>query len=261
MDFNFTNNSKEQDGLNNQISRYSYDSRLTESSGSLLKFSLAVILLGSVLFTLVTFLYSSYLNRQIEASKQILSDSNTLLGELPISDMKSFSDRVKFVRDQIENHPYPLTSFRLLESSVENGVYFTNFSLTELQNTGTYNLDLTGSSPNYRSIIQQIDTLRSEPYNKFVRDLEVVSLTPDKTGVITFSLRMKMNIKGVMSSEVDQAIQTYNSAEEDILRQKAGQEVNKAIEINETERSSVEGQNGGKLINKGDQINQLVHQQ
>jgi len=61
-----------------------------------------------------------------------------------------------------------------------------------------YELTLGAIAPDYRSVIEQMDTFKRKPYTTYIPSVAIEGLHPDDTGKITFNLKMPINIAGVL---------------------------------------------------------------
>ena len=116
--------------------------------------------------------------------------------------MSKLSNRIKFISQLINTHPSINSSFRILEDSVENPVTYNRFDFHYEESKKTYVLQLGASAPDYRSVVQQMDTFKNSPWNKYISGVTIDGLHPDDTGKVTFSLKLPIMIIGIMPEDL-----------------------------------------------------------
>lgn len=144
------------------------------------------------------FAYKFYLSSQVEAKKAALNEYESRLNGLPLQDMRDLSNRLKIVNQLVKDHPSVNVAFMIVEASIENSITFTKFDLRYIENTKSYQLALGGSSPDYKSIAQQMDTYKNKPYSNYMQKIGVEGLHPDTSGRILFSFTIPISIKGLI---------------------------------------------------------------
>lgn len=151
--------------------------------------------------SVLLFGYKYYLNSQIEEAKVKISAKEKELSGFRIDDMRSLSVRIKAISQLTKEHPYVNAAFRILENSIENQIMYKSFNLRSVQ--GKYTLVIEAVSPDYKSIVQQVDTLNNPPYNMYIPSIKVNGLVPDKTGKITFSMEMPISVTGTLPEDLN----------------------------------------------------------
>lgn len=179
-------------------SSVNYAEREPSQSRSFLQLVLMGVLAVMVIAAIGLFGYSSYLSTQIESKKAALASYESRLGTLPLEDMRKMSNRIKLINQLVKEHPSANVAFRIIEDSVENPVTYDRLDLHYSETTKSYQLQLGGVSPNYKTIAQQIDTLNRKPYTTYIQNIVVDGLHPDDTGKVGFTLRMKIAIEGLL---------------------------------------------------------------
>lgn len=174
----------------------------TPDTKSLLTRALTTIFGILLLITVGLFIYQWYLQAQIEGKKQALATFESQLASVPLQDIRKLSARLKAANQLIKDHPFANVMFKVIEDSVENNIIFSKFTiqndLTALAYIGT----LEGVAPDYRSIVQQIETFKREPYTKYMSQVQVKNLRPDASGKVSFSITFNAAIRGVLPEEV-----------------------------------------------------------
>lgn len=170
--------------------------------------ALLVFILTSV-SALGIFGYSYYLNSQIESSKAELSSYEQGISRIPLSDMRNLSNRIKSASKAMKEHSSVRSAFSILEHSVENAITYKKFDLSYSSSKKAYTLKLEGVSPTYASLAQQIDTLKRDPYSKYIATVDIGKVEPDKTGEIKFEISMPISIVGVLPEKLvlDQVVE------------------------------------------------------
>lgn len=188
--------------INKDNSLAEYAERAGKSIGEKIGIFLIIIFFLTIFLAVGMFYYNFYLTKQLNQNKErLISYDKKLLNELGgvnIEEIKSVSKKFQSLNQMINDHAYVSSLFKVLEYSVENMSTFTKFDLTYDENLKSYVLNLSAQAPNYHSVIQQVDTLKREPYSKYLSNVEVKSMSPDQTGYINFSIKMNTAIKGVL---------------------------------------------------------------
>lgn len=164
---------------------------------SLIQVILFVILGITVLVAIGIFAYGQYLSRQIQTKKESLLKMDSEFGSLKLDEMKDLSNRMKVVNQLVSEHPSVNVAFKIIEDSVENQITYKNFALNFTSAGKGYSMTLSGSAPNYKSVVQQVETLNRKPYNGYLSAVKVTGLSPDDTGKVNFNLSMNVNIIGL----------------------------------------------------------------
>ncbi|MSR71529.1 MAG: hypothetical protein EXS50_02595 [Candidatus Taylorbacteria bacterium] len=175
-----------------------YDSRQEGEGMGLIRTLLIIILAIMVISTGVLFGWSSLLKSQISTKKDKLSIYEKKLDKLPLQDMRVLSSRLKVITQLVKEHPSVNSAFKILEESVENQVIYKRFDLHFSEAQKGYELALGAIAPDYRSVIEQMDTFKRKPYITYLPTVKIEGLRPDDTGKITFSLKMPIAILGVL---------------------------------------------------------------
>lgn len=174
-----------------------------EHGKSLVQLVLMAAFGAAVLIAVGLFGYQYYLSSQIDAKKALLADYESRLATLPLEDMRKLSNRIKIINQLVKEHPSANVAFRIVEDSIENQVTYERFELRYNTQTKGYALQLGGVAPNYKSIAQQVDTLKRKPYTTYIQDIVVEGLQPNETGNIGFTLKMPIMIAGLLPEGIN----------------------------------------------------------
>lgn len=174
-----------------------------EHGKSLVQFVLMAVFGAAVLIAVGLFGYQYYLSSQIDAKKALLADYESRLATLPLEDMRKLSNRIKIINQLVKEHPSANVAFRIVEDSIENQVTYERFELRYNTQTKGYALQLGGIAPNYKSIAQQVDTLKRKPYTTYIQDIGIEGLQPNETGNIGFTLKMPIMIAGLLPEGIN----------------------------------------------------------
>ena len=174
-----------------------------EHGKSLVQLVLMAVFGAAVLIAVGLFGYQYYLSSQIDAKKALLADYESRLATLPLEDMRKLSNRIKIINQLVKEHPSANVAFRIVEDSIENQVTYERFELRYNPQTKGYALQLGGVAPNYKSIAQQVDTLKRKPYTTYIQDIVVEGLQPNETGNIGFTLKMPILIAGLLPEGIN----------------------------------------------------------
>lgn len=142
--------------------------------------------------------YQYYLNSQVDSKRDALALYETKLGGLPLEDMRNVSDRIKVINQILQRHASVSTAFRVLEDSIEHPITYTRFSLNFNPTTKSYDLQVSAVAPNYRSIVQQLDTFnKSDTYKEFIPSVAYDGVNLDvMTGKVSVNFKMPIRIEG-----------------------------------------------------------------
>lgn len=182
------------------VPRGSYNN--TPDTKSLLTRLLTILFGILLLITVVLFVYQWYLQAQIEGKKQALATFESQLASVPLQDIRKLSARLKAANQLIKDHPFANVMFKVLEDSVENNIIFSKFTIQNDLTAVAYIGTLEGAAPDYRSIVQQVETFKREPYSKYMSQVQVKNLRPDASGKVSFGITFNAAIRGVLPEEV-----------------------------------------------------------
>ncbi len=174
-----------------------------EHGKSLIQLVLMAVFGVAVLLAIGLFGYQYYLSSKIDTKKALLADYESRLATIPLEDMRKLSNRIKIINKLVKEHPSANVAFRIVEHSIEHKIIYKRFELRHNTQTKGYALSLGGDAPNYRSIVEQIDTLKRNPYTTYINDIVVEGLQPNDRGNIGFTLKMPIRIAGLLPEDVN----------------------------------------------------------
>lgn len=178
------------------VSAYKESTSLITVAGS--------ILLGvGVIVTLGLFAYRSYLTTQIEEKKLLLVASENKIKNIPITDMRDLSNKLKIAGALVRNHPFATTAFKILEGSIEDSVTYDTFSLEFNDKTNIYSITVQAQAPDYKTVVQQVDTYKRKPYIDYMAFSSLAELSQDPTGRVSFSFTAPIKILGINPESVN----------------------------------------------------------
>jgi hypothetical protein len=160
----------------------------------------------SALWALGSAGYLYYLKTQIDSKKEELAGYESELGTLPLEDMRNMSNRLKIINQLVKQHPSANVAFKLIEDSVENSITYNKFDLRYSPVNRAYEVALGGIAPDYKSVVQQIDTLQRDPYSNYISRVDLNGITLDEKGNINFGIRMGVGIIGLLPDQVNLTI-------------------------------------------------------
>jgi len=175
-----------------------YVARPTESGRGILDTVALGIFLLMIGVAAVLFGYKYYLQSVVAGQKATIDGYESRLSGIPLEEIHALSNRLKVINQLVKDHPSVNAAFKVLESGVENAVTFTNFNLSYDNGSKTYSLSLAANAPDYRSVVQQMDTLKRKPYVNYFPNVKIEELRPDSSGKVVFNMKMGANIKGVL---------------------------------------------------------------
>lgn len=148
------------------------------------------------------FAYAQIVKSGIETKKTELATLEARLSQFALQDIRKLSARLKAGNQLVKDQPFANTLLKVLEESVENSTIFTRLVLQNDVGNAAYTANLEGEAPDYKSIVQQIETFKREPYSKYISKIEVKNLRPEKTGNITFVISFVASIRGTLPNEI-----------------------------------------------------------
>jgi len=175
-----------------------YAARPTESGRGILDTVALGIFLLMIGVVAVLFGYKYYLQSTVAGQKATIDSYESRLSGIPLEEIHALSNRLKVINQLVKDHPSVNAAFKVLESGVENAVTFTNFNLSYDNGSKAYSLSLAANAPDYRSVVQQMDTLKRKPYASYFPNIKIEELRPDSSGRVAFNMKMGANIKGVL---------------------------------------------------------------
>lgn len=172
--------------------------RIKETKGGIFSFISYLVLGITITIAVLLYLYSLQLSSQVADLKTKLDSYDASLAGMQLTDMQKLSDRIRFIGQVVNGHASVNSAFRILEESVENQVLFTRFDLRANPNSGNYDLTLSALAPDYRSVAQQLDTIKTKTFLKYFSSVELVSINPDDKGRVLFTIKAPLSIKGYL---------------------------------------------------------------
>ena len=154
-----------------------------------------------ILVALALFGYRLYLTGSVKTKQNDIHGYALKINIQNLDGIKSLAGKVDVTDKIVEQYPFASTAFMAVGESVEKNVVYKSFNLSiddkSNNKSNNYSLLLYGVAPNYKTIIQQMDTFKSEPFSRNINSVEVKSLSPNKSGGIDFALNLDISIKGV----------------------------------------------------------------
>lgn len=176
--------------------------RIKETKGGIFSFISYMVFGVAVTVTVVLYGYNLQLASQVNGLKEQLDGYNASLAGMPLVEMEKLSNRIRFVGQLVNGHASVNTAFRILEETVENQVLYSRFDLRSDPATNRYEVSIAALAPDYRSVAQQLDTLKVKPYTKYIQSTNLVNVNPDDKGKINFSMKLILAIRGSLPEEV-----------------------------------------------------------
>lgn len=177
-------------------------SRLDASKSSIIDTFAYLVAGAAVIVSIAFFAYQLYLSSAVQNKRNTISEYESKLGVFNLQDMRSLSKRMKFINQLVKEHPSANAMFRILEDSVENKITYGSADLAYDSTTKKYNLVLEGTSPDYKSLAQQIDTFKRKPYTNYLSSFKLKSVEPNSDGMVDFSISTEVAINGVLPEEM-----------------------------------------------------------
>ena len=160
------------------------------------------VLAIATLISIGMFSYQMYLSAMVQNKKDDIASYEKKLTVLPLEDMRDLSNRLKFINQLVKDHPSVNVALRLVEDSVEDKVSYSSFDLAYDSGEKAHQITLLGTAPDYKTLVQQVDALKQDPYTKYISEVVVKNVEPDAVGSVGFSLLMNVLIKGLLPEDL-----------------------------------------------------------
>jgi hypothetical protein len=138
------------------------------SVNAYLQIILIFVAVLSVAFSLLLFLYGQYLTSSIESKKADLLAADSTFKEYPLDDMKRLSRRFAMISKLLKDYVSTRSPLRLLEDVVEKPVVFNDFTFSKNTLKSGYVMSFSVTTNDYRTLIQQLESLDLAQYSKIV---------------------------------------------------------------------------------------------
>lgn len=188
---------KNPSNVNGDISN-PYKIRDEDSGRGFFQTLLVIVTVIMFLSATAVFAWRISLNSSIDNKKQELEADQQKIASIQFADFKKVPTKFHIAKILVENHPFVSDIFKILEHSVQSGIVYNKFDTHTDVASGNYYVEISGTAPGYRTLIQQIDIFKIDPiYKKYFLSTEVGNFKPNSKGEIDFSLKIKSNINGV----------------------------------------------------------------
>ncbi len=161
---------------------------------------LVVVSVLSVIICATLYSYSVYLQAQIDTKKADLASKEVTLPVYQYDEMKRLSIRMDALDKLLQNYISPRSPLKFLENVVENQVVFDKFQLSK-DKKGSYMVDFTVVTTNYKALIQQLKALNLTEYNKVAPTPKLGDLV-DSISVIKVRVTTPIFVQGKLPDEV-----------------------------------------------------------
>lgn len=193
-----TENAQPDTGSANVSAPYSFVRHDEESSSSFFQKVLIAVTVIMVLVAGGFFIWGFLLKSGIEGKRAQIEELQTKIQQFSSGDVKNITTKFHTAKILAKEYPFVTDIFSVLEHSVQDGVVYNKFDTHTDAVSGNYFIDISGVAPNYHTLIQQVDILKTDTtFAKYFVDVEVVSFKPNSKGSIDFSFKIKSNINGV----------------------------------------------------------------
>lgn len=146
----------------------------------------------SIVASLASYGMGKLFETQGDAIRDQIKALESKLTSLPLPEMLDFYSKTNSINTALKNHVYITSVFSVLSNAVEKNVYFKKFDFSS-RDAGGYDLNITGVSPDYESIVRQLDVINADKYKKVFKFAELKSITTDQYGNITFDIKITTN--------------------------------------------------------------------
>ena len=175
------------------------------SVNAYLQIILMFVAVLSVIFSLLLFLYSQYLNSSIASKKVELLEADKKFKEYPIDNMKRLSKRFSSIDKLLKEYVSIRSPLSILESVVEKQVVFNNFILSKDNRNSGHVMTFSVVTGDYYTLIQQLKALGLDEYTKFIPEKKVngFSETPNAgTKSIVVQVVTPVFVQGRLPDEI-----------------------------------------------------------
>lgn len=148
-----------------------------------------IFFVTAVLFSLIGFGVTYFLEQKNNTLRDDIQKLEVNLKSIPLDEMLSFYSKTQNINSVLKEHVYLTTVLSLLENAVESNVYFKKFDFSYREGAG-YDLAISAIAPDTRSVVRQMDTLKSPKYSKVFKSVELKNITKDKFENVTFEIKI-----------------------------------------------------------------------
>lgn len=203
-----------------KVSPFAFKNRSKSKFGVYFQSAIFVLFGGCLFYAIGLFAYQGYLKAQVASKVETLNQKQSSFPKLMLPEMQKLSDRLTAVNQAFKEHSSVRTALLILEDGIEHPVTYTKFDLTYNEAKKSYVLGLSATAPDYVSIIQQQDTLRSKVYSKFFTPVSLSNIILNEKGTVTFKIATTIALQGLVPEDMvihpssqDQASSTMSTVE------------------------------------------------
>lgn len=156
-----------------------------------------VIFLGSLFFAGGVYVYKIAIEKDIQAQKKNLEQTNSTLDKSFINTIVRFNSRIETSKVLLKKHVALTSIFDFLEQNTVSSITFKNFSFKP-NTDGSLYIEMAGSARDYDSIAQQSDEFGR---SGLLKDVIFSDLNPSLEGDIQFIFKAKLDPKLISFEE------------------------------------------------------------
>lgn len=167
------------------------------------KLFLIFALILTILLGVILYIYTGYLNSQVEVEKASLSNldnnPNIMTFEKNLPNMRDLSKKLKLLNSVNDSRVY-ISGMLLpvLESVVESSrtsyVYFSRIDIKQDSTNSTMAVSLSGVAQDYLALSRQISNFKTGQLSNYFSNFKFLSLALGPTGQVTFDITFNMNV-------------------------------------------------------------------
>jgi hypothetical protein len=178
--------------------------------GAYVQIVLVMVSILAVAVSIVLFAYSMYLTTSISSKKQEILTRDATFKELPIEEMKRVSLRYATLDSLLKEYLSARSPLKMLEDVVEKDVFFDKFTLLKTSSLN-YTMNFTVITTNYKSLVQQLESLNLAQYSKVVSKVKAESFS-ERDSTLKVEVMAPISPQGVIGVLADSVTFLENSS-------------------------------------------------
>jgi hypothetical protein len=185
-----------------KLSPFAYKNRSKSKFGIYFQ-SVIFLAFGIALFTAIgLFVYVQILSGQIERKKAELAAKEANFPKFKpgeVDEIIKLADRVKFVNKLINEQASVRTAFKMVESSVNDDVVYTKFSLSRSKTKKGFDIAFDGQTNGYYALYKQVEALKSKTFSDIFSNVQIsgADAIDTRKGVASFKFVAMTNLDGI----------------------------------------------------------------
>lgn len=159
-----------------------------------------MFLVISIFTSGISYGYNYYLQTNNNKARDEINAINDSLAKYPLQQMLSYYSRIKTIESIVKEKSHLTTIFYVIESTTQKNIYFRSFNILKPdtiidKNNKDFTINLIGVSPDYSSIVRQIDSMKEDKYSKVFKSVEFKKVEQSGGGSLVFHVDIKVDPK------------------------------------------------------------------